>query len=151
MKGRKPNPKVEEAGALKVVPDAPASLSSRSKIVWQQVASDLVARGSLSTSDLVSLTVWCRITEQIEQLQEILDRDGLSQIVNGSVRSHWALSVLRKAESSLLRIGSTIGTDPAAKQRIKPVTVGQDVLADAIDNLGESDCGDVPTQTLPAE
>jgi P27 family predicted phage terminase small subunit len=109
---------------------APKGLGRSGKAVWKQVAGAVW----LSPADHRTLESLARTLDQCDELQKLLDRDGLilskpitdrtGQIVGSEAYAHPALAALRSAERRTEALRRELALSPGARIRL-----GLDVLA----------------------
>lgn len=80
--------------------------------LWESVTADLV----LDAHESLLLTQLCRTADQLDELQAIVDRDGVLADSSQGVRAHPALQELRQQRVAFARLIAALGLPQGMKQ-----------------------------------
>jgi P27 family predicted phage terminase small subunit len=98
----------------------PEHLSDEAKEEWARVAEQLHSVGILTALDRSILEAYCVSWARWRAAERILAESGLTQMTPyGSVVSHPALAISRRAAADTVKFATELGMTPASRGRIR--------------------------------
>jgi P27 family predicted phage terminase small subunit len=125
-RGRKADLKVIEGG-MSDMPAVPAHIHSDMHAEWLAVVSDLKARKMLTEAMLGSVDAYVQALRNMRLAQAAIDQHGpLIDGGKGILKQNPAVSLLGKAQSTVIRLSAELGLTPASRSRPKMKGDGND-------------------------
>lgn len=99
-------------------PPMPPKLGESGKALWRQVAEEF----AIDEHERLVLVRACRTLDLIDQLQAVVDREGLIAESSQGSRAHPALTEMRQQQLVLVRLLKTLRLE-FGEQQAKPTTL----------------------------
>jgi P27 family predicted phage terminase small subunit len=102
-----------------VEPECPAWLTERAREEWRRIAPELVKLKCLTRSDQAALALYCQAIADVEELREVLGKEGWTLTTPQGVKKHPAASAYNEACTRVRAFSLEFGLTPSARTRIK--------------------------------
>lgn len=105
----------------------PRELQPESKVVWDRLAPDLIAKGVLTPWDTEAFAVFCDAIATYAECKELLAEQGFTArgAAGGVIKNpHW--QIMRDAVDIISRIGGRFGMTPADRAHLNIGSTKQD-------------------------